>query len=891
MMEPSGPFDDLDDATVKCILSRLGSTDLRNTASILSKRFNRLLKEPPGATGGVWNLLEINVAHETLHPRGRGAPPAPPHVLPAAPTAMHTSATSTTTASSSRDHSTPAAHYPSSYHRSQAPSHGFNPLEETYFGRSRSHLGRGDGHGGHGVAAAAPRRRAFLSRAALSRWLVPYQDQVTALHVSHTELRTTVVPVAAPVAAGGGGGGRGPRGRRGGGGGCCGGGDGGGGMRHDLQPEDLEGLLAALPRLSELVLRSASDLLPDPGVLLQLQLQPPQLQPQPPGLPAARPERLQPAAAAAAGVSAGLAAAGGEVSPGCGGGPRSPQQLLRPPPALPLAARLQRLALLQTGYCLRSSPLADLRAAAAPAAAAAAAGGAAGAAAAGAVAAGAAAAAVPVWAAWREAEAATQLAGVAALGGLPALTCLELGVEPPSAEGLSRLPEAWSALTGLTALRLTGHQALRRLPAWLPGRLRRLRELELVRCGFRLLPEPALSGLSGLRLLALDGCPLGEGEAAVSLDAWWPPEPEPSRARKGSGGGGGDGGGGGGGGEWGWEQAARAAGVDVHGAGAAGVVASGYAMSWSGGGGDQGAPWEDPTAAAGGAAGSGAAAGAVAGGGSAWGEGDAAAAAAAGVVAAAGADEAGGGGGGCSGCSGVLGLEVLRLRDCGVLALPYAISRLTRLQTLELAGNPMGDHALPAPSDDEDEEEDAAGGGGGGGGRRRGGGGGGDAEALGHMGRLRASVLRYLRESGDRGFELLEGCSGLRHLGLARCGLAALPPAVAGGLLAGLTSLDVSGNAQLQLQPLPLQPLPVLQPQQLGQWRQPGPGVRWEGAGREGGGEAVEAAAGAGAGAAAALAQLRRALPALRRLELGGTPAAGLAAAREAELGRGGAHC
>lgn len=59
---PTVTFDDLDDATVKCILSRLGSTDLRNTATLLSKRFYRLCKEPPGATGGVWNLLEINVA-------------------------------------------------------------------------------------------------------------------------------------------------------------------------------------------------------------------------------------------------------------------------------------------------------------------------------------------------------------------------------------------------------------------------------------------------------------------------------------------------------------------------------------------------------------------------------------------------------------------------------------------------------------------------------------------------------------------------------------------------------------------------------------------------------------------------------------------------------------
>eukprot|EP00198_Chlamydomonas_reinhardtii_P013928 XP_001703265.1 predicted protein [Chlamydomonas reinhardtii] len=231
------------------------------------------------------------------------------------------------------------------------------------------------------------------------------------------------------------------------------------------------------------------------------------------------------------------------------------------------------------------------------------------------------------------------------------------------------------------ALRLTGHLALRRLPSWLPARLGRLSELELVRCGLRLMPEPALAGLRRLRLLSLDGCPLGEGEAAPALPRG------------------------------------------------------------------------------------------------------------------------------------------------------FGTRRLTRLETLELAGC---------------------------------------------MGRLRASVLRYLRESGDRGFELLEGCSRLQHLGLGRCGLAALPPAVAGGRLAGLTSLDVSGNVQLQLLPPPL----ALQPHQPGRWQQ----LAGQEACREAGDAGGQGEVGAGVAGAAALAELRRALPALRHLDIRDTPAAALAAAWEAGL-------
>ncbi len=54
--------------------------------------------------------------------------------------------------------------------------------------------------------------------------------------------------------------------------------------------------------------------------------------------------------------------------------------------------------------------------------------------------------------------------------------------------------------------------------------------------------------------------------------------------------------------------------------------------------------------------------------------------------------------------------------------------------------------------------------------------------------------------TGDRGFELLEQhCTLLGTLGLQRCGLTALPPAVA--RLPNLTSLDLSHNPQLQLDP------------------------------------------------------------------------------------------
>ena len=164
-------------------------------------------------------------SHETLHPRGRGAPPPPP---PPPPPTTRTASSSDPgppgahTASSRGSSSSPAA-YHSQPHLSPAPTHQphnqpHNHLDHTHLSRSRGHFARGR----HG-AAGGPRRRAFLSRSCVGRWLVPYHDQVTALHVSHTELRSTVVPVVAAA----GGGGRGAGGWRGGGG--------GGGMRHDLQ--------------------------------------------------------------------------------------------------------------------------------------------------------------------------------------------------------------------------------------------------------------------------------------------------------------------------------------------------------------------------------------------------------------------------------------------------------------------------------------------------------------------------------------------------------------------------------------------------------------------------------------------------------------------------------
>ncbi|KXZ56567.1 hypothetical protein GPECTOR_1g509 [Gonium pectorale] len=371
---------------------------------------------------------------------------------------------------------------------------------------------------------------------------------------------------------------------------------------------------------------------------------------------------------AAAGVAA-RAAAG--AAAGAAGAGRPPGDMPSPPSALPdFATRLRRLVIRRAGYDLQPDEGAP---------------------------------------------------GAAALGRLPALRELELGLEPPSRDGLSRLPETWKALSGLTALRLSGHRGLHRLPHWLPTRLTGLRELALEDCGFRTLPAPALAGLRHLRRLSMDRCPLGRADCAVSIDHWWP-LPAPAAAP------GGDGGSGVGGGS----DGDAGAGAD-DGGGSRSLVREEDA--WGGGGGcaSGGAEWSDGSSVS-----RRARRRARYGGGGGRGGGD-----------------AGGEGGG----GGVLGLEVLSLRECEIVALPYAFTQLSRLESLELGGNPLG--ALSRPAGLE-----------------------------GSCGLMRAHVLRYLRDSGDRGFDLLAGCPRLQHLGLDDCGLDRLPPAL-GALGPQLTSLDV----------------------------------------------------------------------------------------------------
>ena len=40
-------------------------------------------------------------------------------------------------------------------------------------------------------------------------------------------------------------------------------------------------------------------------------------------------------------------------------------------------------------------------------------------------------------------------------------------MDPPTVDGLDAVPPSWRALTGLSALTLTGHHSLRRLPHWI----------------------------------------------------------------------------------------------------------------------------------------------------------------------------------------------------------------------------------------------------------------------------------------------------------------------------------------------------------------------------------------------------------------------------------------
>ncbi len=114
-------------------------------------------------------------------------------------------------------------------------------------------------------------------------------------------------------------------------------------------------------------------------------------------------------------------------------------------------------------------------------------------------------------------------ADAASLSSLSLLTHLELSLDPPTADGLSRIPDAWSSLSTLSSLSLVGHRRLKRLPRWLPGSLKRLEVVVLEACGFKAMPAEALGPLPLLRVLSLSRSPLGEGEAAVALDAWWPP--------------------------------------------------------------------------------------------------------------------------------------------------------------------------------------------------------------------------------------------------------------------------------------------------------------------------------------------------------------------------------
>ncbi|GIL99414.1 hypothetical protein Vretimale_4578 [Volvox reticuliferus] len=393
------------------------------------------------------------------------------------------------------------------------------------------------------------------------------------------------------------------------------------------QPTDLAALLGALPALTELHLTRACNLLPDPAILLHIPTSAssdiaashspgPQAQP-PAGHGAAAPLQFPAAAAAAAVAEAAggggafpvVAMAGAGLAETAGG---HPTLLALPLPTSsgatpPLAERLRLLSLCHAGYDFSTD------------------------------------------------EGAMQ---AAALGGLRGLQELTITLEPVAEEGLNRLPESWSLLTGLTALRLGGHQRLRRLPSWLSGSLRRLRELTLTSCGFYRVPAAALAGLAQLRLLSLDSCPLGRGSAAVSLDAWWPPEEGPEGEAQ-----------------------------------------------------DKG-------------------------------------------------EEAGGSGGevGRGGESGMARLEVLQLRDCDILALPYTVTRLTNIRRLELGGNPLGELALPVSSGRNSSQ-------------------------------MRDVVLRYLKESGDRGFSQLAANTRLKHLGLERCGLKSVPLGVPE--LTQLASLDL----------------------------------------------------------------------------------------------------
>ncbi|GIL43048.1 hypothetical protein Vafri_757 [Volvox africanus] len=400
--------------------------------------------------------------------------------------------------------------------------------------------------------------------------------------------------------------------------------------RHDLQPTDLVALLGALPALTELHLTRACNLLPDPAILLHIPTSAlndtapghspaPQAQPPPGPGAAAAPQFPAAAAAAAAGEAVGRGGAFPAAAMGAAGSRAETVGGLTPPLVLPLpttsaaipplAERLRLLSLYQGGYDFSTD------------------------------------------------EGAAQ---AAALGGLRGLQELNITLEPAAEEGLNRLPESWSLLTGLTALRLGGHLRLRRLPSWLSGSLRRMRELILTACGFHRVPAAALAGLPELRLLSLDRCPLGRGSAAVSLDAWWPPD-----------------------------EGAEVAARDVG-----------------------GAPGE------------------------------------------------GGGEGGMA------ALEVLQLRDCDILALPYTVTRLINVRRLELGDNPLGELALPLS-----------------GGRS--------------SSQMRDVVMRYLKESGDRGFSQLAANTRLRHLGLERCGLKSVPLGVPE--LTQLTSLDLSHNAELEL--------------------------------------------------------------------------------------------
>lgn len=198
-------------------------------------------------------------------------------------------------------------------------------------------------------------------------------------------------------------------------------------------------------------------------------------------------------------------------------------------------------------------------------------------------------------------------ADAASLSALSLLTHLELSLDPPTADGLSRIPDAWSSLSTLTSLSLVGHRRLKRLPRWLPGSLKRLEVVVLEACGFKAMPAEVLGSLPLLRVLSLSRSPLGEGEAAVALDAWWPPG--------------------------------------------------------EGGGGQAGAAWREEGGCSGGGGGGGALQG-PAGSGSGEGEGGTPVVEAVSFISVSTGVQAG-----------LSGLEVLRLADCGILALPYAVTQ------------------------------------------------------------------------------------------------------------------------------------------------------------------------------------------------------------------------